>query len=170
MVNQVDQYIAVHNRLHPRVAAFLQPYFVNLPLSTVKFVRDRTRTSWLGSTIWVLGGTVRVVQGKLNAKLVISEQPDGGFKVNGAIDLTRPGGMAMLAHELFHVKQWRETALFPWLWSYAQGIWASITQHRKLFYHGAFALEREAAAFEKRVMADILKNRLGELKAFGELR
>lgn len=146
----VEQYTLRYRRLHPRIVDFLQPYFDGLDLKEEVWVNAKHgRTSLLRTSIWVLCSTIVVMRGKLNAE--------------GGIDLSRWQDMAVMAHECYHVKQWRSLPKWKSLWMLLVGL------TKKRWHDGPW--EIEAIAFQKEVTPSIRKRHAElELEVFKRLR
>lgn len=146
----VESWALEFGTLHPRVRVFLKPYF-GMNLQTV-----RIRPTRLRGSIYALGGTILFRRGTLNAEY---DPP-----VNRGVDLATVGGMRIMAHELFHIQQWRRGRL-RFLWSWLGGLFGYLRGNQ---WHDS-TMEREAVAFSKDIAIDI-RNRVPELLVFKELR
>lgn len=155
----VEEYALRHGRLHAQARAFLQQYF-DIGLYRVKVNAKYGKTSALGTSVWVLAGTIMAQRGRLNAEF---------GSVSQAIDLATVRGMKVLAHECFHVQQWltrpwwRMTALF------VGDVFRSLWGARRLWSHAHSKLEQEAIAFVRSITPDLYK-RDSNLKIFESLR
>ena len=148
-MTKVEQYARDHQRFHPAIIKILQPLFVGssaLDLAGVKFkVLDlagfaalRAKLRLPMAWIFVLRDTVIGELGRIN---VPSE-------VGRGYDLSTPGGMAVIAHELVHVVQWRK-AKWKFMWQFVIGVITS-RMHGKWYLHSYFPYEQEAIAFQNR--------------------
>lgn len=67
----------------------------------------------------------------------------------GLYDPTTPHGLALIAHECIHVRQYRQMGFLPFLIAYARGAVAS------RFVHNNHPLELEPEAVQARVYAEL---------------
>lgn len=161
----VEQYALDHNRLHPKVVEFLQPYFIKenaLDLSTVRIRVYPRRTSALGTSVWVMLDTIIFRRGTFNKERGVVPQ---------AVDLTTNWGMTVLAHELRHVKQWRDVPKWTYAWSLIIGVLASWKRRKRAYAHPFIPIEIEAADFQDSIRPVIREREAdGELEIFRQLR
>src|SRR5690606_12866158 len=119
-------------RLTPEVIERLAPYVDRHSLATF---RARTVTPWT----WV----PRVLRAS-----AVTLGADVCFKP-GAFDPTSPRGLALIAHECVHVRQYRELGALRFLLSYARGVVASRG------VHDSHPMELEAEALQARVRNEL---------------
>ncbi len=119
-------------RLSPEVIERLAPY---VDRQSLQSFRARTVPPWS----WVprLLGTGAVTLGN-----------DVTFKP-GAYHLDTARGLALVAHECVHVRQYREMGPVPFLFRYIRGAFAV------RFEHGRHPMEMDANALQARVRAEL---------------
>ncbi|MHA1819704.1 MAG: hypothetical protein ACTSU2_06520 [Promethearchaeota archaeon] len=79
-----------------------------------------------------------------------------GFHVGNSFDLSRPDGMALFLHELFHVKQFYDSPILMFF-KYIHAILVSLIRGGILWDHQFIPFERKAIKFEHHVR-ELLKS------------
>lgn len=145
----IEAYALEHRRFHPDVQAILAPFFAPLGLAW-RDVRVKVRTAQFGSlgirgrptAVGVFGSTIHCIPGVLDADSVIR---------GNTWSWTQPRGVALWAHEVYHVYQWRRWRL-RFVASVVWGVLRSLMRGR--FYdHQVIGIEVEATAFQRQVLA-----------------
>ena len=141
------------NRLHLECWAVLAPFFTSEPYSMdisdiYVLVQDRPLTIGLRGGAMVLGNTIRVRSGILDANT---------YLYHNLWSWTQPKGVANWAHEVFHIHQWRRDR-WRYYWRIATGMLGSWS-HGDVYDHQRIGPELEAIAFEKYVEAELWKRK-----------
>ena len=139
-----EHYALQTGRLHPEPAATLQPFFVSRAFAVEETVRIVVLDDWFGSlgirgtpsAVGVFGNTIYVIHGVLDA--------DGRVRGNNW-SWTRPHGIALWAHEVFHVYQYQDK--YAYVLKLLPGVIASWLSGQA-YSHELIALEQEAMAFQ----------------------
>lgn len=171
----VEAWALAWNRLHPKVVEFLQPLFGDdLDLSTVRLIVYPKNTSWLHTTVWVLGDKIVFRKLHLNQEFaqwrVDKDDGRNWYKSNGAIDLAVYHGMVTLAHELRHVWQSRSLPWWKQWWRFGWGIMKSLWYERRLYSHNQVWQEQDAIEFQHGLASQFLAKHKEGLKQFETLR
>lgn len=141
-----ESYALKHRRLHPDCIAVLRPHFepLGFDVASVSFcvTRHVGNIPMRGSrtAVAVLANTVYVQPGTLDA--------DGIIRRN-LWSWRQPRGVALWAHEVYHVYQWQKGRM-RFLWGGVTGLLMSWARFRG-YDHERFWFEREARAFERNV-------------------
>lgn len=146
-----EAYAKRYERLHPLIRKTLQSYFPKLDLNTVQ-IKIVTFIPYK-LTIFALADAVVVKVGKLNTEFKQESFTKDGklwHRSNGAVDLSIPVGIQILAHELKHCEQWRNTPRWRYWLGYLPGLFKSWASGQR-YAHRFIKWEREAAAFQKTV-------------------
>lgn len=126
----------------PEVARLLQPYFDKNEFCVYTDTRMRVTAgteSITGSNIWVLAGTIRVVEGYLDNPAYRS------------LDLHTPFGFSILAHEVFHVYQYYRDGWLKMALGVIKGLTKGLLKGKIEYAHGDVAFEQEAIDFQRKV-------------------
>lgn len=102
----VEEHARRTERLHPAVIEVLQPHFDGFDLSDVP-VHIHTACWFRSTPCLVNSGTIHFPKGVLNT----GKRWEKGNYQGVYFDLSRPGGMAKLGHEILHVRQWHVNPL-----------------------------------------------------------
>jgi len=163
MTNQIENYIARYGKLHPAIINKMQKFFKHFDLGKVKI--KLVSPSWGklsgrgGPTAaFVIGGTFYIMRGAINRR---------GLIRGNSWDLSVPVGFATVAHEIFHVYQYKRDGFFKFSMNFFAGLFRSITKSKMLYDHKYFVWEQEAIKFDTMVKAAV-KNE--DLSCFVELR
>ena len=146
-VGPIEAYAVQTGTLAPVAIAVLAPFFqgheevlhaINVqvlsPLAALATLEARL------PAITVLGATWIVIPGLLDAN---------GTVRGRTFSWTQPRGIALWAHEAFHVQQYRDAPL-AFVWEGLKGICLSLA-HGEVYDHKYVPYEREAIAFERAV-------------------
>jgi hypothetical protein len=156
----IEEYVEVFRHLPKEVTGTLQPFFPENLLHKMKVVLKPSDWLFFGASgrgrptpCFVLFGTIYVAEGILNHPMQPSLARWGNH-----CDLTTPGGWEFLAHELFHVVQYKRAGVFGMLGKYIGGIAKSLFGRRRLWDHSRIPFEQEAIEFgavvRRRLAAD----------------
>ena len=145
-----EDWVRTHGTLPPRSVTLLAPWFAHAVLAAVHvWVQPRWLAAWtrgLGMpAVTVYGDTLVCVPGVLDAD---------GYVRRRLWSWTQPRGLALWAHEVKHVEQWR-AAPEAFAFEAATGIMASLLRG-KIYDHAVIAYEQEAIAFERTVLRDLM--------------
>ena len=150
MAATYEEWARVHGTLPPRCMAVLRAWFPREVLDAVRvLVQPRWLSAWtrcMGMpAVTVYGMTLVCVPGVLDA--------DG--RVRGRLwSWTQPRGVALWAHEIKHVEQWRVDPK-AFAAAAASGIIKSLLRG-KIYDHSVIAYEQDAIAFERTVLSALL--------------
>jgi len=165
MPNEIETYARAHRRIHPKVVEALLPFFKeykwNPGRAKVRIVSPFWgKLSGRGqpTAVFVVKRTIFVMRGALNAK---------GRVRGNSWDLASKAGFATFAHEVFHTYQHDRDGFGKFLTSFISGVWKSLTRSKKSFDHKFFDFEREAIAFQGKVMSKV---KLDDIKIFKSMR
>ena len=147
----IEAYAVQTGKLSPSAIAVLMPFFQGHE-DTLEALRIQVLSPLAAQAtlevglpaITVIGATWVVIPGLL----------DANGKVRGrTFSWTQPRGVALWAHEAWHVKQYRDLPL-AFVWEGLKGICLSLA-HGELYDHEYVKYEQEAIAFERMVRATL---------------
>lgn len=144
-----EAYAHATHRLHPTCIAPLTPFFSGAELAIVRVTVLRPWVpQWMQRcgmhAVLVVGTTIYCVPGVLDAE---------GMVLGNFWSWTVPRGIALWAHEVLHVVQYRANPS-QFRRMVATGILASWSQ-RSWYDHTRFPFEVEAIAFQRQVRATL---------------
>ena len=147
VLGPIETYAVQNGKLAPASIAILVPFFQGhedaLEAIRVQVLSPLAAAATLEAglpAITVLGIMWVVIPGVLDAN---------GMVRGRVFSWTQPRGIALWAHEAFHVQQYRDNPL-AFIWEGLKGICLSLT-HGELYDHDYVSYEREAIAFEHQV-------------------
>ena len=144
----IEVYVLAHGALPPEQASLLQPFFTPLGFDVATQVRVRPEEDSFGTfgargsptAVGVFGRTIHCISGVLDAN---------GTVRGNLWSFVQPRGIALWAHEIYHVWQFRDHPE-RFLEQLAEGLIASwLNGH--LYSHDHIIFEQEAIAFQHEV-------------------
>ena len=147
----IEAYAVQTGKLAPSAIAVLAPFFAGhedtLSAIRIQVLSPLAALATLEAglpAITVIGATWVVIPGLL----------DANGQVRGRVfSWTQPRGLALWAHEAWHIKQFRDAPL-EFVWEGLKGICLSLA-HGELYDHDYVSYEQEAIAFERMVRATL---------------
>jgi hypothetical protein len=170
----LDKYMEAEQILPPGVVSVLVPFFTksflgkdwngqiwNPAMAPVRVVGSFSKLAALGrgsgTPLWVNRDSIRIAKGYLN-------RPGPLHEFATTLDLTTAGGMAKVAHEVFHCYEW-QTRGWRYRWNCVMNTLFGWIGQR---FH-VFSAEQRALAFEKRVHRRIAES-MDQLVQFYQCR
>lgn len=153
-----ESWARLTGRLHPKIIAQMQRFFDPLPfnLHSVRVKVMSPRLTWLTSKLgfrgrptatFVLNGTVYCLPGVLDADGVIRDNLWSWQQIPG---------IALWAHEFYHVYQYEKSAV-KWWWSVMWGTLMSLHKGVHVYDHHVVTIEIEAVAFAAAVQEQLVR-------------